>query len=69
MYTRLLRKEDHVRRFTIRTTDTSGWQVMDEQDASVLKSACYDDWHRVERARATFSLEAAHLRDEGWVES
>ena len=69
MYARLLRKAAHVRRFTIRDTGTSGWQVLDEQDAKVVKSVLYDDWHRVERARAAFALEAATLREAGWTES
>jgi hypothetical protein len=68
MYARLLRKAAHVRRFTIRDTGTSGWQVLDEQDAKVVKSVLYDDWHRVERARAAFALEAATLREAGWIE-
>jgi hypothetical protein len=69
MYARLLRKAAHVRRFTIRDSGTSGWEVLDEQDTRVVKSAIYDDWHRVERAKAAFAVEAASLRDAGWVES
>ena len=69
MYARLLRKAAHVRRFTIRDTGTSGWQVLDEQDSKVVKSVLYDDWHRVERAKAVFAAEALSLRDAGWTES
>jgi hypothetical protein len=69
MYARLLRKAAHIRRFTIRDTGTSGWQVLDEQDSKVVKSVLYDDWHRVERAKAAFALEASMLREAGWVES
>ncbi|MGH9349661.1 MAG: hypothetical protein ACRD26_20605 [Vicinamibacterales bacterium] len=69
MYARLLRKAAHVRRFTIRATGTSGWEVLDEQDAKVVKSVLYDDWHRVERAMATFAAEASMLREAGWIES
>ena len=69
MYARLLRNADHVRRFTIRNTATSGWEVVDEQDASILKKAQYDDWHRVERAIWAFSVQASLLHDEGWTES
>lgn len=69
MYARLLRKAAHIRRFTIRDTGTSGWQVLDEQDTKVVKSVLYDDWHRVERAKAAFALEASLLREAGWVES
>lgn len=69
MYARLLRKAAHVRRFTIRNTGTSGWEVLDEQDAKVVKSVLYDDWHRVERAKAAFAAEALTLREAGWIES
>ena len=69
MYNRLLRKAAHTRRFIIRNTDTSGWEVRDEKDSRIVKSVLYDDWHRVERAKATFALEASLLRESGWVES
>jgi hypothetical protein len=69
MYARLLRKAAHVRRFSIHDTGTSGWQVLDEQDTKVVKSVLYDDWHRVERAKAAFAAEASQLRDAGWTES
>jgi hypothetical protein len=68
MYARLLRNAEHVRRFTIRNTGCV-WEVVDQQDARVLKRAHYDDWHRVERAMWAFSLEAAHLHETGWTES
>jgi len=68
MYARRLRKAAHTRRFTIRNTGTSGWQVQDEQDSTIVKSVLYDDWHRVERAIAAFSVEIAMLRESGWVE-
>lgn len=68
MYARLLRNASHVRRFTIRGAGT-GWHIIDEQDATIVKNVVYSDWHRVERAKATFALEAAMLRDEGWIES
>jgi hypothetical protein len=69
MYARLLRKAAHTRRFTVRDTGTSGWHVLDEQDSRIVKAAIYDDWHRVERAKAAFNLEASLLQDAGWVES
>jgi hypothetical protein len=69
MYARQLRKAAHTRRFTIRDTGTSGWEVLDEQDSRVVKSVLYDDWHRVERAKAAFAVEALTLRDAGWTES
>jgi hypothetical protein len=68
MYARSFRKAAHTRRFSIRDTGTSGWEVLDEKDSKVLKSVLYDDWHRVERAKAAFALEANQLRDSGWIE-
>lgn len=68
MYARLLRNAEHVRRFTIRNTGSS-WEVVDEHDDSILKRAHYHDWHRVERAMWTFSLEAALLHEAGWTET
>ena len=61
MYERLLRKAVHTRRFTIRNTDASGWEVLDESEEGVLKTAFYDDWHRVERAKTIFAIEARQL--------
>jgi hypothetical protein len=69
MYNRLLRKAAHTRRFIIRNTDTSGWEVRDEKDSRIVKSVLYDDWHRVERAKAAFAMEALRLRETGWIES
>lgn len=69
MYAHILRRAAHVRRFTITTTSSSGWEVRDEVDSHIIKSRRYDDWHRVERARLTFAVEAVGLRDAGWVEA
>jgi hypothetical protein len=69
MYRRILRNADHTRRFTITSSGASGWEVRDEQDSHLLRSRLYDDWHRVERARLAFAMEAAGLRDAGWVEA
>ena len=69
MYAKLLRKAAHTRRFTIRTVDTSGWQVVVERDSVVIKCTHYRDWHRVERAKAAFAVEAVMLTESGWVEA
>ena len=69
MYARSFRKAEEIRKFTIRDDGTRGWEVLDERGATVLKSVRYDDWHRVERAKAAFAVEAATLREAGWVES
>ena len=68
MYDRMLRKASNVRRFTITQLQSTGWDVRDEQDSRVLRSHVYHDWHRVERATLSFSLEIQALLDRGWVE-
>src|SRR5437588_274822 len=35
----------------------------------VIRWVRYRDWHRVERARAAFALEAALLEESGWNEA
>jgi hypothetical protein len=69
MYARILRKADHITRFTIRQTGAAGWEVREEQDSRVVRSARYRDWHRVERAQMVFALQAALLEDAGWTEA
>ncbi|MGH8189506.1 MAG: hypothetical protein ACREUC_23315 [Steroidobacteraceae bacterium] len=69
MYARSFRRAEETRKFTIRDDGTRGWEVLDERGATVLKNVRYDDWHRVERAKAAFAAEAATLREAGWVES
>lgn len=64
-FTKSLKKAQHVRRYTIQTTST-GWEVKQEQDSQVLRQTCYQDWHRVERARRAFVVEMINLRQEGW---
>jgi hypothetical protein len=67
MFRRVLQKQQREKRFSIVQTGRS-WEVLEEQDQKVLRRVQYDDWHRVERARRVFSLEAEALREAGWVE-
>ena len=69
MYTRLFQKAAHTRKFTISSAGESGWEVRDEQDSHVIRWVRYRDWHRVERARMSFALEAAVLEESGWNEA
>jgi hypothetical protein len=69
MYTRLFQKATHTRKFTISAAEESGWEVRDEQDSRVIRWVLYRDWHRVERARRAFALEAATLEERGWSEA
>jgi hypothetical protein len=68
MYTRCLQKAAHIRRFSITSSEGSGWEVRYEQDSRIVSSVRYRDWHRVERARMTFAREAALLQEDGWKE-
>lgn len=68
MYTRLLQKAAHTRRFTISPLADTGWEVRDEQDSRVIRWVRYHDWHRVERAKIMFALEASLLEESGWNE-
>jgi hypothetical protein len=67
MYTRLLRKSVHTKRFTI-SHNESGWEVSEEEDNHVILSVCYRDWHRVEHAMQTFAKKATSLRQRGWAD-
>jgi len=69
MYARKFQKAGQTRRFTITDAANEGWEVREEQDSQVIRSARYTDWHRVERARMAFALEAATLESAGWRES
>jgi hypothetical protein len=68
MYERILRHESQTRRFSIKSTSGSGWDVIDQEDGETRKDVRYVDWHRVERARRAFAREAAELRSRGWTE-
>jgi hypothetical protein len=69
MYTRLFQKASHTRKFTISSAGDAGWEVRDEHDSRVIRWVRYRDWHRVERAKMTFALEAAVLEESGWNEA
>lgn len=74
MYARILVNETETRRFTIRDAGTSGWEVREEQGSEdqgshVIRRVLYKDWHRVERAKASFAITAASLEEAGWRES
>ena len=69
MYARILRKADHTHRFTIVQAGAAGWEVREEEDSRLVRSARYRDWHRVERAQMVFARQAALLEDAGWTEA
>ena len=67
MYTRLLRKLAHIKKFTI-SEEKEGWQVSEEEDSQLVLSVRYKDWHRVERAMETFANKARSLQQRGWAD-
>jgi len=56
---------DNTRRYSILTIDT-GWEVREERDSKVVKQVSYQDWHRVERARRSITIELDKLQSKGW---
>lgn len=62
-----LRYLEETRRYSIAATD-SGWEVLEERDSKVVRKVHYQDWHRVERARRSISIELDLLRRQGWSE-
>lgn len=68
MYAKTLIRAAQIRRFIITPQPTSGWEVREETDSVVTRRALYEDWHRVERARRSFEVEALSLHERGWVE-
>jgi hypothetical protein len=68
MYTRLLRKSEHTKKFSINRHQHEGWEVSEEEDSRVVLSVRYRDWHRVERAMQMFADKATSLRQRGWAD-
>jgi hypothetical protein len=67
MFDKQLKYHDNTRRYSISVTDT-GWEVREERDSKVVKKVNYQDWHRVERARRSITIELNDLQRKGWSE-
>ena len=67
MFSKSLRYHQQTRRYSIAVTPT-GWEVREERDSEVVKRVHYQDWHRVERARRSITIELDALRRKGWSE-
>lgn len=67
MFQLTLRLANHVRRYSILAISPSGWEVKFEEDQEVRRRHRYEDWHRVERARASFEREVDELQEQGWL--
>lgn len=66
MFDKRLRFQDNTRRYAILPTD-AGWEVREERDSEVVKTVHLQDWHRVERARRTITIELKKLEQKGWA--
>lgn len=66
MFSKSLRYQQQTLRFSIHSTQT-GWEVSEERDSQVVKKVQYQDWHRVERARRSISIELDALQRKGWA--
>ena len=64
---RELANHDHVHRLVI-INHSDGWEVREEEDATVIHRAHRTDWHRVERDLLLFDVKARGLKREGWRE-
>jgi hypothetical protein len=67
MFSKSLRNQHQTLRFSIDATD-SGWEVREERDSQIVRKVHYQDWHRVERARRSISIELDALQQKGWRE-
>jgi hypothetical protein len=67
MFAVSLRRAEHTRHYSISPSKDSGWDVRLEEDQRLTRHVHYRDWHRVERAIATLTLEVADLTAAGWA--
>lgn len=66
MFSVSLKRDGHVRHYSIRQADSEGWEVRLEADRELARHNNYHDWHRVERARDVFASEVLELTARGW---
>lgn len=66
MFARRLRHHDHTRDYSICPAGPGGWEVRLEEDRTLRRLDHYRDWHRVERALASFEREVEELTARGW---
>lgn len=66
-FSRQLVKDTHRRRLTV-ITAIEGWDVIEEEDATIRRCTRRQDWHRVERDIQLFELTMLALEGDGWVE-
>jgi hypothetical protein len=66
MFDLRLRHAEHTRHYSITAAENLGWEVKVEEDHTLRRLDHYHDWHRVERALASFEREVDELQRRGW---
>lgn len=61
-----LQRANHLLEYSIRSTPSAGWEVSVAEDRQLRHRVRYHDWHRVERAMASFHRDVADLTARGW---
>jgi|SoiMethySBSTD1v2_1073268.scaffolds.fasta_scaffold402404_2 hypothetical protein len=61
MFTKEVVHAGHTTRFSVTQSAGEGWDLRVERDSHLVRRAHYTDWHRVERALSTLSLEVEEL--------
>lgn len=64
---RYLVNDGHERQFVV-SHDSGGWDVLERQDAMVLRHVRLRIWQRVEREIQRFKMTADELKRRGWIE-
>jgi len=65
---RYLVNHEHVHSLVV-TLELDGWEVREEEDATVLSIIHREDWHQVERDLYLFELRSRALKRAGWIET
>jgi hypothetical protein len=69
-FSKRLQRGDRTRSLLIRRRENhAGWEIREEVNSKVVRSSAIADWHRVERTREIFELEASILTQDGWTEA
>ena len=67
LFVKNLRNQEQTLRYSIAPAD-HGWEVREERDRQVVRTAHYSDWHRVERVKRSIVVQLDALREKGWRE-
>jgi hypothetical protein len=67
MFTKEMVHGGHTTRFSVTPSAREGWELRVERDSRLVRRAHYTDWHRLERAVSTLSMEV-EMEQRGWSE-